>query len=155
MTGASEHAVTLHDLSVGQVFETATIVIGHDDIVDFAARYDPQPMHLDDAAAESSLFGRLVASGWQIAALTMRLMVEARPFGATPLIGAEVERLRFRRPVPPDTRLRCRATVEGFEESRRPGTGYARLKVETIDADTGEALMVQSWKLLLPTGNGS
>lgn len=141
----------LRDLRVGQVVETGMLVIDRDDIVAFAAAYDPQPMHLDDEAARDTLFGGLVASGWHVAALTMRLMVEARPFGATPLIGAEVERLRFRRPVLPGTRLRCRATVEGLEDSHRPGVGYARLKVETLDADTAEVLMVQGWKMLVPT----
>jgi len=141
---------TLSDLRLGQIFETGSLVISREDIVAFAASYDPQPMHLDDSAAKQSLFGRLVASGWQVAALTMRLMVEARPFGATPLIGAEVERLRFRRPVLPGMRLQCRAIVEGFEASPRPSLGYAKLKVETIDADTAEVLMVQGWKMLLP-----
>ncbi len=144
---------TLHELRIGQVFETGSLVISHADIVAFAAAYDPQPMHLDEAAAAGSLFGRLVASGWHVAALTMRLMVEARPFGGTPLIGAEVERLRFRRPVLPGTRLSCRAIVEAFEASSRPGIGFARLRVETIDADADEVLMVQGWKMLLPTGN--
>ena len=129
--------ITLRDLRVGQVFETGSTVIERAAIMAFAAAYDPQPMHLDDAAAEASLFGQLIASGWHVAALTMRLMVEARPFGATPLIGAEVERLRFRRPVPPGTRLRCRATIEALEDSSRPGMGYARLKVETLDAEFG------------------
>ena len=155
MSRPAEQAVTLQDLHVGQVFETGVVVIGHDDIIAFAATYDPQPMHLDDEAARDTLFGGLVASGWHVAALTMRLMVEARPFGATPLIGAEIERLRFRQPVLPNTRLRCRATVESFEESRRPGIGYAGLKVETLDADTGEVLMVQGWKMLLPVGGGA
>jgi len=84
----------------------------------------------------------------------MRLMVEARPFGATPLIGAEVERLRFRRPVPPGTRLSCRATIEALEDSSRSDMGYARLTVETLDAESGEVLMVQGWKLMLPVGDG-
>jgi acyl dehydratase len=142
--------ITLRDLRVGQVFGTGSTVIERAAIMAFAAAYDPQPMHLEDAAAEASLFGQLIASGWHVAALTMRLMVEARPFGATPLIGAEVERLRFRRPVPPGTRLRCRATIEALEDSSRPGMGYARLKVETLDADSGEVLMAQDWKLMLP-----
>jgi acyl dehydratase len=143
--------VTLRDLRIGQIFETGSLTIEQNDVVAFATSYDPQPMHLDAEAARATLFGGLVASGWHVAALTIRLMVEARPFGATPLIGAEVERLRFRRPVRPGTRLRCRASVEGLEEASRPGLGYAKLKVETIDADTGEALMVQNWKMLLPT----
>ncbi|MGD9507479.1 MAG: MaoC/PaaZ C-terminal domain-containing protein [Geminicoccaceae bacterium] len=152
MSETAERAVTLQDLRVGQVFETGSVVIGHDAIVAFAAQYDPQPMHLDDVAARDTLFGGLVASGWHVAALTTRLVVDARPFGATPLIGAEIERLRFRRPVRPDTRLTARLTVESIEESRRPDTGYARIRVETLDADTGEVLMAQGWKMLLPVG---
>ena len=74
--------ITLRDLRVGQVFETGSTVIERAAIMAFAAAYDPQPMHLEDAAAEASLFGQLIASGWHVAALTMRLMVEARPFGA-------------------------------------------------------------------------
>ena len=48
MSRPAEQAVTLQDLHVGQVFETGGVVIGHDDIIAFAATYDPQPMHLDD-----------------------------------------------------------------------------------------------------------
>ncbi|MFL5335839.1 MAG: MaoC/PaaZ C-terminal domain-containing protein [Geminicoccaceae bacterium] len=147
---AAPAALTLADLRPGQVFETGSLVVGRDEIVAFATAFDPQPMHLDEAAAGRTMFGQLVASGWQVAALTMRLMVEARPFGTTPLIGAEVERLRFRRPVPPGTRLRCRATVETLEDSPRSGQGYARLKVETLDADTGVTLLVQGWRMVLP-----
>ena len=141
---------TLADLRLGQVFETRSLILGRDELKAFAAAFDPQPMHLDDAAAKQTMFGQLVASGWQVAALTMRLMVEARPFGATPLIGAEVEHLRFRRPVLPGTRLRCRATVDGIDRASRPGQGYARLKVETLDAATEVVLLVQHWKMLLP-----
>ena len=101
------------------------------------------------------LFGRLVASGWHVGALTARLVVDARPFGATPLIGAEIGQIRFRRPVLPGTRLSCRVTVVGFAESRRPGTGYARLRLETFDADADEVLIVQEWKMILPTGDGA
>ena len=150
-----ERAVTLRDLQVGQVFTTGSVVIEQDEIVAFAARFDPQPMHLDEAGARDTLFGRLVASGWHVGALTARLVVDARPFGATPLIGAEIGQIRFRRPVLPGTRLSCRVTVVGFAESRRPGTGYARLRLETFDADAGEVLMVQEWKMILPTGDGA
>ena len=145
-------ALTLNDLHVGQTFETGSVVIGRDDVVRFAGDFDPQPMHLDKAGAEKTLLGELVASGWHVAALTMRLMVEARPFGATPLIGAAVEQLRFRRPVRPGTRLRCRAVVEGFEGARQPGLGYAVMAVDTLDADIGAVLLAQRWRLLLPAG---
>jgi len=67
----------LDDLAVGQRFETASLKVSADDIRAFAAQFDPQPFHLDDAAARQTLFGGLSASGWHTAALTMRLQVES------------------------------------------------------------------------------
>lgn len=152
MSQIVEPAVTLRDLRVGQTFTTGSTVIGHDAIVAFAAQYDPQPMHLDDAAARDTLFGGLIASGWHVAALTTRLIVDARPFGATPMIGAEIAHLRFRRPVRPGTRMQARVTVESLEaDAKRPGRGFATLKVETLDAATGEVLMAQAWRMVVPS----
>ena len=57
--------------------------VTRESIVEFASTFDPQPMHLDEVAASKGPFGKLVASGWQTLALTMKLMAEARPFGDT------------------------------------------------------------------------
>ena len=151
----AEAAAMLEDLSVGQIFLTGEAVLRQDEIAAFAAAFDPQPMHLDPRSARSTIFGGLVASGWHVAAVTMRLMVEARPLGATPIIGAEVQRLRFRRPVPPDTRLRCRARIEALEPATKPGQGYCTLAVDTLDAGTGAVLVAQTWKLLVPSRTAS
>ena len=59
----------LEDLHPGRRFESATLTVTRDDITGFAYLYDPQPFHLDEAAAAASLFGGLVASGWHTAAL--------------------------------------------------------------------------------------
>lgn len=139
---------TAGGLAVGTVVETRIDTLGRDDVVAFARQFDPQPMHLDEESARDTVFGGLVASGWHVAALTMRLMVEARPLGAAPIVGLEVDRLRYRRPVPPGTRLRCRATIDAVEPSSRPGRSYVTLSVDTLDADTGAALISQRWKLL-------
>ena len=66
------------DLSLGMRFKGETVQISEDDIKQFAAKYDPQPFHLDEAAAAQSLFGALCASGWHTACLWMRLAVEYR-----------------------------------------------------------------------------
>ena len=66
----------LEDLSVGQRFTTGTLTLTEAEIKAFAGRYDPQPFHLDDAAAAKTLFGGLAASGWHTAAITMRLLVD-------------------------------------------------------------------------------
>ncbi len=145
-------AVTAADLTVGRTFETGEATLRAEDVTDFACRFDPQPVHLSEALAAETVFGRRVASGWHVLALTMRLIVDSHPFGATPIIGVEIERIRFQRPVPPGMKLRVRARIDEIEPSRRPGRAIAALTVETLDATAGEVLIEQHWKLLLPSG---
>ena len=73
----------LDDLTVGQRFVSGTYTMDATEITRFAAEYDPQPFHLDDAAARETLFGGLVASGWHTAGITMRLIVG----GGLPIAG--------------------------------------------------------------------
>jgi len=68
----------LDDLHVGQAFTSAIHVVDGDQIKAFARQFDPQPFHLDEAAAARSHFGGLVASGWHTAAICLRLLVEDR-----------------------------------------------------------------------------
>ena len=82
------------DLTVGMSFRSSEVQITESDIKRFAAEFDPQPMHLDVAAAQKTLFKGLAASGWHTAAVAMRLGVEVRPFGPHPLIGMGVQDLR-------------------------------------------------------------
>ena len=138
------------DLSEGESFETGEILLTRAMIIDFATAYDPQPMHLDEAAAQNTLFGRLVASGWQVASLSMRLMVEARPFGSTPLIGLEIDRIRFQSAVVPGTRLAATVRITALEESSNPRRGFVRLGLETRNAATGEALLSFDSKAIIP-----
>lgn len=144
--------LTARDLKVGQLFETGTTCLTEASIIAFARDFDPQPFHLDAEAAKQTFFGGLVASGCHVVAATMRLMVDARPLGATPLIGAEITHVRFRAPVLPNTRIKVRATVEGVNGANNPGYAYASLRVETVNADTGELLVSQGWKTLIPSG---
>jgi acyl dehydratase len=67
----------LDDLAPGQVYRAGTIEVSASDIKVFAAQFDPQPFHLDEATAAKTFFGGLAASGWHTAALTMRLLVSA------------------------------------------------------------------------------
>ena len=67
----------LEDFAVGQKFGSATLRVEEERVKRFAAEFDPQPFHLDDAAARATLFGGLAASGWHTAAMTMRLLVES------------------------------------------------------------------------------
>ena len=90
----------LEDFAVGQTFRSGTAPVELGEVRAFAAAFDPQPFHLDEQEAGSSVFGGLVASGWHTAALTMRLLVEGDLQVAGGLVGAGVESIRWPRPVP-------------------------------------------------------
>jgi acyl dehydratase len=89
----------IEDIRVGERFTSPPVVLSTEDITAFGRLYDPQPMHTDADAAAQGPFGGLIASGWHLAALAMRLSVEQRMFGDTPIIGAGVDELRWLRPV--------------------------------------------------------
>jgi acyl dehydratase len=72
MTMESPVPLCLEDLAVGQRYAGRTVGLDGDAIRAFAGAFDPQPFHLDEAAAQASVFGRLVASGWHTMALTTR-----------------------------------------------------------------------------------
>jgi acyl dehydratase len=88
-------------ISFGMRFKSPEKRVTREDIKRFAAEFDPQPYHLDEAAAERSVFKGLAASGWHTAAIAMRLAVEMRPFGPHPLLGLGVDELRWLAPVRP------------------------------------------------------
>jgi len=121
----------LDDLEVGQVFTSPSRVVTAEAIKAFAAEFDPQPFHTDEAAAETSFFRGLAASGWHTAALTMRLLVD----GGLPLaegsIGAGGE-IRWPAPTRPGDVLTVTSTVEAIRPSRsRLDRGMVTVRSET------------------------
>ncbi|HKJ59639.1 MAG TPA: MaoC/PaaZ C-terminal domain-containing protein, partial [Halobacteriales archaeon] len=101
------------DVEVGDAAEFGGYQVTAEEVVAFAERYDPQPFHTDEAAAQGSVFGGLVASGWHTAAMCMRMRVDAEG-KEVPLLGSRgVDELRWRRPVRPGDTLRVRTEVVG------------------------------------------
>ena len=90
------------DFAVGQKFASATREVAIEETLAFAARYDPQPFHLDQAAGRASAFGGLVASGWMTASLTMRLLVDALVSRTPGMIGLGLDSLVWPNPVRPN-----------------------------------------------------
>ncbi|WP_137390688.1 MaoC family dehydratase [Rhodoligotrophos defluvii] len=145
------HPLYLEDFAVGDRIRAGRFTIAPALAHDFAALYDPQPMHLDETAARASLFGELVGSGWQTLAVTMRLMVDARLLGTTPIIGAEFRELRFHRPMRPGDTLTAEAEVLAARGSRsKPELGFLDLRVRTFNQD-GAELLTQTWTLVVPS----
>lgn len=138
----------LEDLQVGQRFTSASHAVDEAQIKTFAAQFDPQPFHLDNAAAERSLFMGLAASGWHTAAITMRLLVESIPI-AGGVIGAGVE-VAWPRPTRPGDILWVESKVLAITPSRsRPDRGMVTLRSETLNQH-GEAVQVLTAKLVVP-----
>ena len=79
------------DLKLGMRFASDKLTVTKEDILRFAAEFDPQPFHTDEVAAKSTILNGLAASGWHTAAIAMRLAITARPFGPHPLLGAGVD----------------------------------------------------------------
>jgi acyl dehydratase len=137
------------DLAVGQTFASGTITVECERIKAFAAEFDPQPFHLDEAAAALSLFGGLVASGWHTAALTMRLLVEGELRLAGGLVGVGIEETRWPRPVRPGDTLRVQSEVLDLRPSAsRPDRGIARVQSTTLNQH-GQPVMVQRANLIV------
>jgi len=93
----------LEDLAAGQTFRSGRLRVAEEQIKRFAAEFDPQPFHLDEAAARNTMFAGLAASGWHTAALTMRLLVDSELKPAGGLIGAGFDELRWPKAVRPGT----------------------------------------------------
>jgi acyl dehydratase len=119
------------DLKVGDRFESGTYSVTQDGIVAFAQEFDPQSFHLDSAKAKESIFEGLIASGWHIAAITMRLFVQTLNF-AEGAIGLGVDELRWPNPVRPGDVLQVETEIVHLRTSRsKPRHGIIRLRNTT------------------------
>jgi acyl dehydratase len=127
------------DLDLGMRFTSADKLVTREEIKEFAREFDPQPYHLDEAAADQSAFKGLVASGWHTAAISMRLTVELRPFGPHPLLGLGVDELRWLAPVRPDDVLHLEGEVIELTPSRTKRQGTVRIKWTAFN-QRGEAV---------------
>jgi acyl dehydratase len=120
----------LEDLRVGERWTSEPVTITEDDITTFGHQYDPQPMHTDPQRAADGPFGGLIASGWHMAALAMRLMVQGRSFGGTPIVGVGVDELRWLQPVRPGDVLTLERTIAELQPpAKAGGRGTIRSRV--------------------------
>jgi acyl dehydratase len=139
------------DFEPGRTFQGATrISVDRESIRSFAAAFDPQPFHLDDEAAKSTIFSGLAASGWHTSAITMRLLVDSELKVAGGLVGLGIEELKWPRPVRPGDELRVQAEVLNVRESKsRPQQGLVRVRNTTLN-QRDEVVQVSVSTLIVP-----
>lgn len=110
------------------------VAITEAEIVEFARRFDPQPIHTDAGRAAAGPFGGLIASGWHTASVVMRLLVENYLAHGASLASPGLDELRWTKPVRPGDELRVRVTVLEAQRSRsKPDRGMVRTSIEAIN----------------------
>jgi acyl dehydratase len=123
----------LEDLCVGQRFTSGTYLMDEKRIKAFAAEFDPQPFHLDETAAQSTVFRGLAASGWHTAAVTMRLLVS----GGLPLAGGSVGlggEIAWPKPTRPGDTLQVDSEIIEIVPSRsKPNQGIVTVRSTTLN----------------------
>lgn len=140
----------LEDFEPGQVHEAGSALVERDEIMAFARRYDPQPFHLDDAAADASIFKGVTASGWFTAALTMRLTVNSGVMAAIGIIGIGIDELRWPRPVRPGDTLRVTLEIVDVKPSDRgQPRGIVSVRLTTRNQND-ELVLSEIARLIVP-----
>ena len=144
----------LEDYVVGQKFGSRRIRVDKDRIKAFAAEFDPQPFHLDEALASDTIFRGLAASGWHTAAMTMRLLVEGELKPAGGIVGAGFDEFRWPRPVRPGDELHLECEILEVRPSKsRTDQGLIKVRTTTLNQNN-EPVQIQVGNLLVPRRTG-
>lgn len=134
------------DFPVGKVTEYGGISVSKEEIIRFATEFDPQPFHLDETAAKSSLFGGLCASGWHVCAMTMRLMCDAYLNESASLGSPGLENIRWLKPVRPGDTLHVRQVVlEARVMESKPKVGLVKSRWELLNQNNEEVMQMEGY----------
>ena len=138
------------DFIPGSVEQYGPRTVSREEIIAFAAEFDPQPFHTDHASASRTIFSGLAASGWHTAAMTMRLMVDSDLEPAGGIVGAGFEAFRWPRPVRPGDELHINCEVLETRPSKsRPEQGLFKLRTTTFNQNN-EAVQILVGSLIVP-----
>jgi acyl dehydratase len=130
------------DFAVGRVFEHGPRRLPRDEMVAFAAEFDPQPMHIDEAAARESMLGGLAASGWYACCIVMRMTVDAFVHDSTSMGAPGVDEVKWLLPIRPDEEVLFRATVLDTRASKsRPDMGLVKFQFELLNGNNQRAMI--------------
>jgi acyl dehydratase len=139
----------LEDYVAGAVYEYGYVTVTEAEILDFAATFDPQPIHTDLGFAAAGPFGGLIASGWHTAGIMMRMFVDHWLSHVASLASPGIDELRWPAPVRPGDSLRLRATIVEARRSRsKPDRGLVRTKAELINQSDQVVLQLTAMNIL-------
>jgi len=119
--------------------------VTREEIIAFAAEYDPQPMHLDEDAARQTLLKGLAGSGWHLCALMMRMLCDGFLLRTASMGAPGIEELNWLAPLRPGDDLTLDVHVVDKRELRsRPDIGVVNMRVEIRNA-SGQKLLEAKW----------
>ena len=138
------------DMQPGDRFESDGKTLSEAEILDFAFRYDPQPLHMDVTAAGGGPYGGLIASGVHTLAIAIRLMMQSRTFDPVSFVGSPgIESLQWLLPVRPGDTLRVAGTITDMRDARsNPGLGVLQYSLDVRNQDGQTVMTMRSTAIM-------
>ncbi len=136
------------DIQEGLILTFGPKQVERDEVVRFAAEFDPQPFHLSEEAGKASLFGGLAASGWHTAGMVMRLMCDGFLLQSSSLGSPGLDSLRWLKPVLVGDELRARMTVLAKRPMKsKPHVGLVQTRWEALNQRDEVVMTIESWAM--------
>lgn len=140
MLSVTSAAPYFEDMLVGSKFATKGVTITEDAIIQFGLLYDPQPFHIDRTAGQESIFGALLASGFQVLALSFRAVCDTQIL-TNNLGGNQADDLKWLKPVLPNDTIKVEGeVVDARESSSRKDRGILKIRYTTTNEKDEEVL---------------
>jgi acyl dehydratase len=122
------------DYRTGEIIRAGGVTLTEGEIIHFALQHDPQPIHLDRLAAERSIYGGLIASGFQVVTAGFRMLVQAGLLGETSMGSPGVDEIRWLRPVRPGDTLYAEAEITDTRPSTsKPDRGVVQVAYRILN----------------------
>lgn len=146
-----ERTLTFEDFQVGEVLESPPYTVSLEEALTFAKQYDPQYFHTDPEEAKQSAYGKLILSGWQTAAVSMKLKAMTRLVNVKGgLLGLGLDKLRWPRASFPGDTFKVVITITGKRTSEsKPSHGIVNYKMQTFNQN-GELAMEAETAVWMP-----
>ena len=139
------------DYNAGDVFDLGTYDVTREEIIEFSRKYDPFPFHVDDLAAQETIFGGIISSGWLTALIWLRLMHKAFLCHETTLGSPGHEEMIWPTPVRPGDRLNGRLEIKESRVSRsKPDLGFVRYSATLSNQECEEVFVTTSTLIVKP-----
>ena len=150
MNAPRSYRLYWEDFPVGHVMDFGGMPVSREAVVAFASQFDPQPFHLDEAAARETVLGGMCASGWHVCAMTMRMMCDGYLLDAASQGSPGIDALRWHQPVRPGDTLQVRMEIlEARPMNSKPHIGLVRSRWAVRNQRDETVMTMEGWGMFL------